>query len=49
MGGFIFRLGDGLKDKGKQMKCDWLIMLGLGIREFVLRRGMIRHGKIKVY
>jgi hypothetical protein len=49
MGGFLFRLGVSLKDKGEQWKCDRLIRFGLGIREFVLRRGMIRHGNIKVY
>jgi len=36
MGGFIFRLGVHLKDKGEQWKCGWLIRLGLSIREAVL-------------
>jgi hypothetical protein len=42
MGGFIFRLGVRLKELGEQWKYDWLIRLGLNIREKVLR-----HGKIK--
>jgi len=48
MGGFIFRLGVDLKDKGEQWKCDWLIRFGFSIREFVLRRGVIENGKIKI-
>jgi len=42
MGGFIFRLGVRLKDKGEQWKGDWLIRLGLKGREKALN-----HGKIK--
>jgi hypothetical protein len=42
MGGFLFRFGVRLKDKGEQWKCDWLIRLGLRIREAVLK-----HGKAK--
>jgi len=40
MGGFIFRLGVCLS--------GWLIRLGLGIREYVLRHGVIKDGKIKI-
>jgi hypothetical protein len=39
MGGFIFRRGVGLKDKGEQWKYDWLIRFGLRIREAVLKHG----------
>jgi hypothetical protein len=35
MGGFIFRLGARLKDKGEQFRWNWLIRLGLVIRESV--------------
>jgi hypothetical protein len=48
MGGFIFRLGVRLKDKGEQWGCDWLIRLGLRIREFILRHGVIENGKTKI-
>jgi hypothetical protein len=36
MEGFIFRLGLRFKDLGEHLKCDWLIRLGLNIREFAL-------------
>jgi len=39
MGGFIFRLGVCLKDKGEQWNCDWLIRLGLKVKEKVLNHG----------
>jgi hypothetical protein len=39
MGGFLFRFGVGLKEKGEQWKCDWLIRFGLRIREAVLKHG----------
>jgi hypothetical protein len=42
MGGFIFRLGVRLKDKGEQWRCDWLIRLGLNIKERALRYGKIK-------
>jgi hypothetical protein len=42
MGGFIYRFGVCLKDKGEQAKRGWLIRLGLKIREAALR-----HGKVK--
>jgi hypothetical protein len=42
MGGFIFRLGVSLKDKGEQWKCDWLIRLGLRVREFGMNHGKVR-------
>ena len=48
MGGFLFRLGVRLKDKGEQRKCNWLIRLGLRIREFILEYGVIEDGKIKI-
>jgi len=37
MGGFLFRFGVRLKDKGEQWKWVWLIRLGLRIREAVLQ------------
>jgi len=48
MGGFIFRLGVRLKDKGEQWKCGWLIRLGLRICEFVKRHGVFEDGKLKI-
>jgi hypothetical protein len=36
MEGFIFRLGTLVKNLGKHLKCNWLIRLGLNIREFGL-------------
>jgi len=42
MGGFIFRLGVCLKEKGEQWKCDWLIRLGLKVREKALNYGKIK-------
>jgi len=46
MGGILFRFGVYLKDKGEQWKCDGLTMLGLRIREHVLRHGVIESGKL---
>ncbi|MDR2785050.1 MAG: hypothetical protein LBB83_03955 [Treponema sp.] len=48
MGGFIFRLGQRLKDWGECHKWNWLVRLGLGIRGFILRRGVIVSGKIRI-
>jgi hypothetical protein len=48
MGGFIFRLGVSLKDLGERLRQDWLIRLGLGIKDFVFRHGVIEDGKIKI-
>jgi hypothetical protein len=48
MGGFIFRLGVSLKDLGERIRRGWLIRLGLAIRDFVLRHGVISDGKIKI-
>jgi hypothetical protein len=48
MGGFLYRLGICLKDRGEQRGCGWLIRLGLRIRDFVLRRGVVEDGKIKI-
>jgi hypothetical protein len=48
MGGVVFRLGVSLKDWGERRRWGWLIRLGLGVREFVLRRGVIEDGKIKI-
>jgi len=48
MGGFLFRLGVRLKDKGEQWQCNWVIGLGLCIRDFVLGRGVFENGKIKI-
>jgi len=42
MGGFLFRLGVGIKNGGENWKCDWLIRLGLFIKDVVLK-----HGKLK--
>jgi hypothetical protein len=42
MGGFIFRVGVRLKDKGEQWKCGWLIRLGLRFKEAVLKYGKIK-------
>jgi hypothetical protein len=39
MGGFLLRFGVGLKDKGEQWKYDWLIRLGLRVREAALKYG----------
>jgi hypothetical protein len=39
MGGFLFRFGVRLKDKGEQWNCGWLIRFGLNIREAVLKHG----------
>jgi hypothetical protein len=36
MGGFLLRLGVHLKEKGEQWDFDWLIRLGLNIREAAL-------------
>jgi hypothetical protein len=48
MGGFIFRLGVSLKDSGERLRWGRLIRLGLAIRDFALRHGVIDNGKIKV-
>jgi hypothetical protein len=48
MGGFIFRLGDRFKDWGELLQWDWLVRLGLRIREFIFQRGVIDNGKIKI-
>jgi len=50
MGGFLFRLGVRLKDKGEQWKCGWLKRLGLRIRDFVLKHGEMErgNGRIKI-
>jgi hypothetical protein len=48
MGGFVFRLGVRLKDWGERLKWNWLVRLGLGIRDFVLSYGVITNGKIKI-
>jgi hypothetical protein len=37
MGGFIYRLGVHLKEKGELEGSDWLIRLGLRIREVGLK------------
>ncbi|MDR1318785.1 MAG: hypothetical protein LBJ90_04095 [Treponema sp.] len=48
MGGFIYRFGVRVKDKGEQLKWNRLIRLGLFMRDFVLRHGVIEYGKIKI-
>jgi len=48
MGGFLFRLGVRLKDKGEQWKCARLVRLGLKTRDFVYRHWRIENGKIKI-
>lgn len=48
MGGIIFRLGVSLKDCGERLRWDWLIRLGLGIRDFIFKRGVIEDGRIKI-
>ncbi|MDR2048674.1 MAG: hypothetical protein LBP69_04400 [Treponema sp.] len=48
MGGFLFRSGVSLKDWGERLKWNLLIMIGLGIRDFILRRGVIADGKIRI-
>jgi hypothetical protein len=47
MEGIIFRLGIRLKDWGEQLKRAWLVGLGLGITDFVLRSGEAADEKIK--
>jgi hypothetical protein len=37
MGGVLFRLGVRLKDWGERLRWGWLVRLGLGVRDFVLR------------
>jgi hypothetical protein len=48
MGGFVFRLGTRLKDWGERLKWNLLIRIGLGIRDFILQRGVIADGKIRI-
>jgi hypothetical protein len=48
MGGVIFRLGQSLKDWGERLRWDWLVRLGLGMRDFIFRHGVIEDGKIKI-
>jgi hypothetical protein len=37
--GFLYRRAAGLKDLGERLRWDWLVRLGLKIREGVLRYG----------
>jgi len=48
MGGFIFRLGVRFKDWGERLRWGWLVRLGLRVKDFVFRRGVIENGKIKI-
>ena len=41
MTGFIYRRAINLKEMGERLHCDWLIRLGLSLREVAL------HGKVK--
>ena len=41
MTGFIYRRAMGLKDMGERLHWDWLIRIGLSLREVALR------GKVK--
>ena len=41
MGGFIFRLGVRIKDRGEQLKRSWLIRLGLKIMGWVMKHGKV--------
>jgi hypothetical protein len=47
MGGFIFRTGGRFKDWGERLRWDWLVRLGLGMKDFIFRHGVIEDGKIK--
>jgi hypothetical protein len=48
MGGFIFRMGVRFKDWGERLRWDWLFRLGLGMRDFIFRHGVIEDGRIKI-
>jgi len=39
MRGIVYRLGVRLKEAGERSRCDWLVLLGLRIRDWGARYG----------